>query len=68
MILKSNVWMLSQSIFKWTLRKRRYCSSTATSLKEPNINDTLSSFKKFKYPESMFVSCKDVASKYLVNI
>ncbi|KAF0752569.1 dimethyladenosine transferase 2, mitochondrial [Aphis craccivora] len=61
MILKSNVWMLSQSIFKWTLRKRRYCSSTATSLKEPNINDTLSSFKKFKYPESMFVSCNDVA-------
>lgn len=61
MILKNNIWMLSRSFFKWTWRKRRYCSSTATSLTEPNINDTLSSFKKFKYPESMFVSCNDVA-------
>ncbi|KAE9524919.1 hypothetical protein AGLY_014969 [Aphis glycines] len=61
MILKNNVWMLSRSFFKWTWRKRWYCSSTANSLNEPNINDTLSSFKKFKYPESMFVSCNDVA-------
>ncbi|CAH1722597.1 unnamed protein product [Aphis gossypii] len=61
MILKNNVWMLSRSFFKWTWRKRRYCSSTANSLKEPNVNETLSSFKKFKYPESMFVSCNYVA-------
>ncbi|CAH1722635.1 dimethyladenosine transferase 2, mitochondrial-like [Aphis gossypii] len=61
MILKNNVWMLSRSFFKWTWRKRRYCSATANSLKEPNVNETLSSFKKFKYPESMFVSCNDVA-------
>ncbi|XP_025195388.1 dimethyladenosine transferase 2, mitochondrial isoform X2 [Melanaphis sacchari] len=60
MNLKNNVWMLSQSFFKWTWRKRYY-SSTATSLKELNINDNLSSFKKLKYPESMFVSCNDVA-------
>jgi len=61
MNLKNN-WMLSQSFFKWTWRKRYY-SSTVMSLKESNLNDNLSSFKKFKYPESMFVSCNDVASK-----
>ncbi|XP_060834830.1 dimethyladenosine transferase 2, mitochondrial [Rhopalosiphum padi] len=59
MNLKNN-WMLSQSFFKWTWRKRYY-SSTVMSLKESNLNDNLSSFKKFKYPESMFVSCNDVA-------
>lgn len=62
MNLKNNVWILSKSFFKWTWRKRYY-STTATTLKIPNTNDNLSAFKKLKYPESMFVYCNDVASK-----
>ncbi|XP_022182818.1 dimethyladenosine transferase 2, mitochondrial [Myzus persicae] len=60
MNLNSNVWILSKSFFKWTWRKRFY-SSAATPLKVPNISENLSSFKKLKYPESMFVYCNDVA-------
>lgn len=62
MNLKTNVWILSKSFFKWTWRRRWY-SSTSMSLKVPNINDNLHSFKKLKYPESMFVHCNEVASK-----
>jgi len=63
MNLKNNVLIWSKSVFKWTLRKR-WCSSTASPLNMPNIEENLRSLKRLKYPESMFVHNNDVASKY----
>lgn len=63
MNLKNNVLVRSKLVFKWTWRKR-WCSSTATPLNVPNIKEQLSSFKRNKHPESMFVHDNDVASKY----
>lgn len=59
MNLKRNVWMSSKLVFKWT---KQWYSSTLLNM--PNIEENLNSFKKLKYPESMFVHNNDIASKY----
>lgn len=65
MNLKNNVLISSKLVFKWTWRKRWYASTSSTLLNKPKIDENLNSFKKLKYPESMFVYKDDVASKYL---
>lgn len=63
MFWKNNIWISSKSSLKWTWRKR-WCSSTSNTFNLPNIDENLSSFKKLKYPESMFVHDNNVASIY----
>lgn len=63
MNLKHSVWISSNLVFKWTLRKRWY-----STLNLPNIDDNPSGFKNLKFPECLFVHDNDVASKYLIVI
>lgn len=64
MNLKNNVLISSMSVFKWTWRKRWYASTSSASINIPKIEKNVKSFKKLKYPESLFVCENDVASKY----
>jgi len=63
MNLKTNLWISSKSVFKWTWRNR-CCSSVSTSLNIHNDDESYNYLRKLKYPESMFVHNNDVASMH----
>ncbi|XP_025407130.1 dimethyladenosine transferase 2, mitochondrial isoform X2 [Sipha flava] len=60
MFCKSNIWISSKPSLKWFWRIQ-WCSSTSKKLNLPNIDGNFSSFKKLKYPESMFVHDYNIA-------
>lgn len=65
MILNRNICISLNLTFNYTKRR---CSLTSLLLNSPSIDEYLSSLKKIKNPESMFVQNNDVASKFLNNI
>lgn len=63
MYLKNNVWILLKLIFERNC-SGRFCSTVSTLLNTPvNSNKNLNLLKNHKYPESLYVIDKDVASK-----